>query len=70
VLPNRYGLQKLLAYSTGWVDQERWRHACFVSENLFLPMGKPWGYRILPRSRSQLQSVSWICCPVMHPSTS
>jgi hypothetical protein len=46
-------LQKPLASSTGWVDQERWRNACLVPENLILPAGKPRGFRTMPRSSSQ-----------------
>jgi hypothetical protein len=50
---NRYGLQKLLAYSTGLVDQELRRNKYPVPENVILPIGQPRGCRTLSRSSSQ-----------------
>ena len=38
---NRYGLPKLLAYSTGLVDQELQRNQCLELEDLILSIGKP-----------------------------
>ena len=40
LIRNRYGLQKLLAYSTGLVDQELRRNKCPVPENVILPIAQ------------------------------